>query len=133
MNLKFIFPIFITLTVILIFHYTQIHFVKFYPVLANLTVFIVFFSSLFRDETIIQKIAKQFEGELDPFTKTYTRNLTYVWCVFMLINLVISIITVFLEEKWWALYNGCISYFALGVMFMVEYIVRIVLRKKYRG
>ena len=75
MNLRFIFPFLVTLLVILIFHFTQIKLVKIYPVLANFTVFLVFFISLFAKETVIQKIAKKFEGGLDEFTKNYTRNL----------------------------------------------------------
>lgn len=132
MNLRFIFPFLVTLLVILIFHFTQIKLVKIYPVLANFTVFLVFFISLFAKETVIQKIAKKFEGGLDEFTKNYTRNLTYVWCGFTFLNFVISIVTVFLSEKLWALYNGCISYILIGSLFVVEYIVRVVLRKKYR-
>ncbi len=134
MKLKFIFPFIITLMVILLFHFTQIYLVKFYPVAANLTAFLVFFISSFSKETVIQKFAKKLEGGvLDDFTRIYTRNLTYVWCAVTFLNLVISIVTVFLPEKWWALYNGCISYFAIGMVFVVEYIVRVVLRKKYRG
>ena len=120
--------------VILLFHFTQIYLVKFYPVAANLTAFLVFFISSFSKETVIQKFAKKLEGGvLDDFTRIYTRNLTYVWCAVTFLNLAISIVTVFLPEKWWALYNGCISYFAIGMVFVVEYIVRVVLRKKYRG
>ena len=133
MKLKYILPLFGTLFVILIFHYTKIYLVKLYPGAANLTTFLIFFISSFSQETVIQKFAKQLEGGiLDDFTRIYTRNLTYIWCIITFINLVISIITVFLPEKWWALYNGCISYFAIGIVFVVEYIIRIVLRKKYR-
>ena len=70
-------------------------------------------------------------GELTRFARNYTRKLTYVWCVFLFINLSISIVTVFLPAKIWELYNACISYVALGLMFGVEYIVRIILRAKY--
>lgn len=134
MKLKYILPIFVTFLVILIFHYTQVGVVKFYPVCANLTIFLVFLTSSFAKETVIQKFAKTLEGhQLDDFTRVYTRNLTYVWCVITLINLIISLITVFLPEKWWALYNGVISYIAIGTVFVVEYIIRIILRKKYRG
>ena len=133
MKIKFFLPFLITLTVILLFHYTHIFAVKFYPVLANLTAFMVFFISLFSKETVIQRFARAIEGgSLDDFTKIYTRRLTYVWCVFCFVNLSISIATVFMAEKWWALYNGFISYIALGTMFAVEYIVRIVLRNKYQ-
>ena len=71
------------------------------------------------------------KGELSEFTKIYTKRLTYVWCVFLFINLIISIATVFMSDRIWALYNACISYIALGLMFGVEYIVRIILRAKY--
>ncbi len=133
MKLRFILPFFLTLCVILLFHYTQFFAVKFYPVIANFTAFVVFFVSSFSEETVIQKFAKMLEGgTLDDFTRNYTRRLTYVWCVFCFLNLSISIATVFMAEKWWALYNGFISYLALGTMFAVEYIVRVVLRKKYQ-
>lgn len=133
MKLRFILPFFLTLCVILLFHYTQFFAVKFYPVIANFTAFAVFFVSSFSEETVIQKFAKMLEGgTLDDFTRNYTRRLTYVWCVFCFLNLSISIATVFMPEKWWALYNGFISYLALGTMFAVEYIVRVVLRKKYQ-
>lgn len=133
MKLKFLIPFLITVCVIMIFHYTQFFAVKFYPVIANFTAFMVFFLSLFSEDTVIQKFAKMLEGgTLDDFTRIYTRRLTYVWCVFCFLNLCVSIITVFMPEKWWALYNGFISYLALGAMFAVEYIVRVVLRKKYQ-
>lgn len=132
MKLKFLLPIFVTLTVILIFHYTQFFAVKFYPVAANLTVFLIFFTSIFSRETVIQKIARKIEGGLNDFTRGYTRRLTYVWCIFCFVNLLISIVTVFLPEKWWAFYNGFVSYVAIGCMFAVEYIVRVILRKRYR-
>lgn len=132
MKLKFFLPFLFTITVILIFHFTQFFAVKLYPVAANFTVFMIFFLSLFSDETVIQKIARKIEGGLDEFAKIYTRRLTYVWCVFMFANLVISIATLFMAEKWWAIYNGCISYIAIGTMFAVEYLVRLILRNKYR-
>lgn len=130
--MNFLFPLIITVLVIFVFHFTQFFAIKFYPVTANLTVFLVFFISLFSEETVIQKIARKIEGSLDDFTKTYTRRLTYVWCAFCFINLIFSIITVFLPENIWAFYNGCISYLAIGTMFAIEYIVRIILRKKYQ-
>ena len=130
-KLKPIIPICITILVVVLFHYSKIYALKFYPVIVNSFIFCVFFSSLFCEETIIQKVAKKMDGKLTDFSKNYTRKLTYVWCVFLFVNLVISITTVFMPAKIWELYNACISYIALGVMFGVEYIVRIILRAKY--
>lgn len=130
-KLKAIIPVFGTVCVVLLFHFSKIYALKFYPVIVNSFIFCVFFSSVFCEETIIQKIAKKMDGELTDFSRNYTRKLTYVWCIFLFVNLSISFATVFMSPKVWELYNACISYIALGVMFGVEYIVRIILRAKY--
>jgi len=130
-KLKVIIPVLGTVCVVLLFHFSKIYALKFYPVIVNSFIFCVFFSSVFCEETIIQKIAKKMDGELTDFSRNYTRKLTYVWCIFLFVNLSISFATVFMSPKVWELYNACISYIALGVMFGVEYIVRIILRAKY--
>lgn len=130
-KLKAIIPVLGTVCVVLVFHFSKIYALKFYPVIVNSFIFCVFFSSVFCEETIIQKIAKKMDGELTDFSRNYTRKLTYVWCIFLFVNLSISFATVFMSPKVWELYNACISYIALGVMFGVEYIVRIILRAKY--
>lgn len=130
-NLKAIIPVLGTVCVVLLFHFSKIYALKFYPVIVNSFIFCVFFSSVFCEETIIQKIAKKMDGKLTDFSRNYTRKLTYVWCIFLFVNLSISFATVFMSPKVWELYNACISYIALGVMFGVEYIVRIILRAKY--
>ena len=130
-KLKAIIPVLGTVCVVLLFHFSKIYALKFYPVIVNSFIFCVFFSSVFCEETIIQKIAKKMDGELTDFSRNYTRKLTYVWCIFLFVNLSISFATVFMSPKVWELYNACISYIALGVMFGAEYIVRIILRAKY--
>ena len=130
-KLKAIIPVLGTVCVVLLFHFSKIYALKFYPVIVNSFIFCVFFSSVFCEETIIQKIDKKMDGELTDFSRNYTRKLTYVWCIFLFVNLSISFATVFMSPKVWELYNACISYIALGVMFGVEYIVRIILRAKY--
>ena len=127
---KLFISIAITLCVIALFHHTQLFFVKFYPVCANLTVFLVFFCSLFSKETVIQKFAKMIDGELSENALKYTRNLTYIWCGLTFFNFVVSLITVFLNEEIWALFNGLISYILIGTLFFVEYIIRTILKKK---
>ena len=130
-KLKPLIPFFGTIFIVLLFHFSKMYALKFYPVIMNTFIFCIFFSSLFCKETVIQKVAKRMDGELTDFSRNYTRKLTYVWCVFMFINLSISVATVFMSAKVWELYNACISYVALGIMFGVEYIVRIILRAKY--
>lgn len=129
-KVKHVIPILVTLFIVFIFYFKRFVFLKFYPPLCNFTVFMVFFCSLFAKETVIQKFARACGDKLDKPAWTYTRNLTYVWCVFMLINLLISIYTIFLSDAIWMLYNGCISYILVGSLFAIEYLVRIILRKR---
>ena len=118
--------------VIFLFWYTRIFVFKLYPVIMDFSFLAVFVSSLFMKETVIQKIARMMEGgELSDFSKKYTRNLTYIWCIFLLANFLIALATVFMADKIWMLYNGCISYLALGTFFITEYIIRIIMKKKY--
>ncbi len=129
----FIFSLCFSFFIILLFHFTRIKELKIYPVFMNLIIFWIFFSSLFNEETIIQKFAKLTEGELNEPTKIYTKNLTYIWCVFLFIQFAISVITCFLSDRIWIIYNGCLSYFFLGCFFAIEYIFRIWFKKKHNS
>lgn len=129
--LRFILPICVMLFVIAIFHYTKCNFLKYYPVIINLSFFLLFFCSSFMKETIIQKMAKLIEPDIKPKALEYTKKLTYVWAIFTFCNFLISLCTVFLSEKIWALYNGCISYILVGGFFAIEYIIRINFKRKY--
>lgn len=129
-----ILPFIFTLCIVLWFNFSRYDLLKLYPILANSFVFLIFFTSLFQKETVIQKIAKKCEGkELDKFTRTYTKNLTYVWTVFLAINVFLAIATAFMSDKIWMWYNGCVSYLLLGIFFAVEYIVRIIIRGKQKA
>lgn len=124
---SFLFSIFI----VLLFYFTKLNTLKIYPCTVNFSIFLLFFLSLFQDETVIQKIAKIKEGNLKEPIKTYTRNLTYVWVVFLFFQFVVSIVTCFLSDNIFMFYNGCISYVLLGCFFGAEYIFRIFYKKKY--
>ena len=127
-----IFPIIFTFVIIGLFHFTNLIALKFYPAAINLAIFILFFSSTFTNETVIQKIARMMEGkELPDIVKNYTRNLTYVWCVFLLFNFLVSFATIFMSSKVWTIYNGCISYLLTGLLFAVEYVIRIRFKRKH--
>lgn len=129
-KLKHITPILITLCVVFLFYIKRIVLLKYYPPICNFVIFMVFFISLFTKETIIQKFARGCGDKLDPPAFKYTRNITYIWAVFTFINFCISVWTIFLSDNIWMIYNGCISYILVGLLFGVEYIVRINLQKR---
>ena len=117
--------------VIGIFHFTDFILLKYYPPVMNFCLFMIFFSSLFHERTIIQKIALASDPNSNEAVMKYTKNLTYIWAVFTFLNFLVSVGTVFMSEKIWALYNGFISYLLVGIIFIIEYIVRINFMRKY--
>lgn len=130
-KIKHLLPVVFTFCLIILFYFKRYVVIKYYPICMNLLFFAIFFSSLFAKETIIQKFARMMDGELKPKVAIYTKNVTYIWCVFIFLNLIMSIITFFLPDEIWLWYNGCISYILMGILFSVEYIVRILFRKRH--
>ena len=129
-KIRFIFPLLLTFFIVFLFYIKRFIVLKYYPVTVNFIFFVIFFASLFAKETLIQKIAKTMDGILTEKTAAYTRKLTYIWCFFTFFNFVVSLITVFMPDKYWILYNGFISYLLMGILFIGEYLVRINFRKR---
>lgn len=96
----------------------------FYPVLMNVAMLVFFAGSLFRPATVIELIARRQEGELSNEAIAYTRKVTVAWCMFFLLNALISSATVFMNKEVWLLYNGFVSYVLMGTLFVVEYLIR---------
>ena len=117
--------------VIFAFHYTNLIFFKYYPPVVNFCFFIIFFSSIFQEKTIIQQIALSVEPDANEHVMRYTRILTYIWSAFMFLNFLISLATVFMSKEIWTIYNGIISYILVGMFFVIEYIVRINFKRKH--
>ena len=115
----FVFSFLFTICIIALFHFTRLRGLKIYPVAVNFAIFWLFFSSLFTNETIIQKFARLSEGTLTEPVKIYTKNLTYVWCVFLFLQFLCSVITCFLSDTVWIVYNGFLSYVLLGSFFAI--------------
>lgn len=123
-------PFFATLCVILLFYFKRVAFLKFYPPLCNFVFFMIFFVSIFTKEPLILRFAKMYGDNPKGAALNYIRNLTYVWTVFLFINFVISIWTIYLSDKIWMFYNGFISYFLIGTLFILEYILRKILQSR---
>lgn len=130
-GLKFIAPILFTFFVIGFFFYTKIEAVKFYPIVMNFIFFTIFLCSLMGKETVIQKIARLTDGKLEEPIRTYTKNLTYVWIIFLFVNFIISVYSLFLSDYFWMLYNGFVSYLLIGTVFIIEFIVRYFFKKRH--
>ena len=124
-------PFVFTLMILVLFYFKRYVVIRFYPPIMNFFFFMMFFVSLFREKTVIQKIALSLNPKLSQLELDYTKKLTYVWCVFLFLNFIISVLTIFMSDRIWLFYNGFLSYFLVGTIFIVEYVVRLIFRKRH--
>ncbi|MBR9728316.1 hypothetical protein ACFOD0_14045 [Shewanella intestini] len=113
------------LCLVLVSHFaSQKAWLLFYPVVINISLSLLFLSSVLVNQPIITAIAKWREPDLPETGIIYTRKLTYVWAVFCAINAVIAAITTTLSMDIWTLYNGLISYVLIGSFMALEWVYR---------
>ena len=99
---------------------------RFYPVLINMGLFVIFVSSLVFPPSFIERLARLQHPDLPDNVMIYTRKVTVIWSVFFLINGIIATTTaIWSSFAWWSLYNGLISYILMGLLMGIEYLVRI--------
>jgi len=98
---------------------------KLYPALVNLVMFGLFAMSLWRGPTVVERLARLRETNFPPAAIAYTRRVTQVWCGFFVVNGLIAVATaLWASAAAWALYNGLLSYVAVGVLTGGEWLVR---------
>ena len=96
-----------------------------YPLLINLAFLTFFALSLYKPPTVIERIARHQQPDLPEEAIAYTRNVTKAWCLFFILNGAMSMISAMHSTQWWMLYNGFISYILIGMMLLVEYLIRL--------
>ena len=117
----------------------NILFVKFYPVLVNLSLLAFFAFTLWRPPNFAFRMALLGDKALKDSpsknsVENYCRKVTIVWCFFFVFNSVVATFTVFMgSDKIWSLYNGLISYIFVGLIFAVEYLVRKKVQRKMQS
>jgi len=98
---------------------------KLYPALVNAVMFGLFAMSLWRGPSVVERLARLREPDFPPAAVAYTRRVTQVWCGFFVINGLIAAATaLWASPEVWALYNGLVSYAAMGVLMGGELLVR---------
>ncbi len=105
---------------------------KLYPVLVNLVLLLVFATSLMRGPSVVERIARLQEPELDAHGQAYARRVTEVWCGFFVLNGSIALATaLWASAETWALYNGLIAYLLIGALMGGEWLLRRALRARH--
>ncbi|HLN22604.1 MAG TPA: hypothetical protein VK558_01320, partial [Patescibacteria group bacterium] len=99
--------------------------VKAYPVAVSLAVAGVFGLSLVYPPTVVERLARLSEPDLPPQGVAYTRKVTLVWVLFLLANAGVSTATALWGSlAQWTLWNGLLSYVAMGTLFAAEFMIR---------
>lgn len=108
---------------------------KLYPVLMSLSVASIFAFSLLQEESLIEKFARRMGKKISHREKRYTRRLTWIWTVVLILNASVALYTACcMELKYWAYYNGFLSYVLLATLFVAELCYRyiFIIRKEER-
>ncbi len=96
-----------------------------YPVAINAAMLGAFGYSLYKKPSIIEGFARLREPNLDAQGVEYTEKVTFFWCIFFVLNGSIALYTaLYMSKDAWTLYNGLLSYMAMGLLFGIEYLVR---------
>lgn len=104
----------------------QVITLRFYPVVVNAFMLLIFGTSLIYPPTVIERLARIQKPDLPPSGIIYTRRVTQVWCVFFLLNGSIALVTALWSSfEIWTLYNGLIAYVLIGLLLGGEYWVRL--------
>lgn len=118
---------------------TGLHFVikddfgalRFYPVILNTVMLVLFAGSLLGKTPLIEIIARKRGMDVGSHNLNYLRNLTIVWVGFFIFNIIVSLWTaLYASMDTWLLYNGFIVYGIMGVLAVAELITRRIVRKR---
>lgn len=98
---------------------------KLYPALVNAVMFGLFAMSLWRGPSVVERLARLREPDFPPAAVAYTRRVTQVWCGFFVFNGLVAVATaLWASTAVWTLYNGLLSYVAMGALMGGEWLVR---------
>lgn len=104
----------------------------YYPVVINLGLLLIFYSSLSTPTNFIQRIAENMENRpLDAIGMRYTGYVTRVWCLLFLLNATFAMFFAWQQMLvQWTLYNGIFAYLLIGLLLLGERLLRHSLQRK---
>ncbi|MBV8624793.1 MAG: hypothetical protein JO174_15020 [Herbaspirillum sp.] len=107
---------------------------KLYPVAISAGMLALFGYSLVKPPSMIERMARLTDPGLPAYAIAYTRRVTQVWCLFFALNGSIALATaLWASQAVWSLYTGVLSYIAMGLLFCVEYMVRLHVRRRHHA
>ncbi len=112
--------------------FTSFTVLKLYPVLINSAAAAYCLYTLRFPPSAIERLSRFMGLAVSRPAVLYMRRLTMVWSVFFVGSGIVAAYTAFAASTAvWALYNGCISYLLIALIFAVEYPVRRAYQRKH--
>ena len=104
---------------------------RIYPVATNAALLHAFMRTLWRPPSMIERFARMVEPDLDAEGVRYTRKLTMIWAGFFVVNGSVALwLALFGSWLAWAIWTGALAYVAAGLLFALEYLVRLRIRHR---
>jgi uncharacterized membrane protein/3-hydroxymyristoyl/3-hydroxydecanoyl-(acyl carrier protein) dehydratase len=104
------------------------------PALVSFALLLSFGLSFLQRETVVETLARSQIGTLSPEERAYCRRVTALWCAFFVGNGTLAAqLALTSTEEAWALYNGCLSYLLMGLLFASEFVYRQWRFRRYVG
>ena len=86
---------------------------------------LVFGISLTKKQSLIEMFARLREPDLPASGIAYTRKLTRIWLVFLILNSIVAVMTaLFTPIEVWAFYNGFLFYCLSGALLASDFLYR---------
>ena len=103
------------------------------PIAINLSLLIIFGRTLLPGhEPLISRLSRVLRGSLPDQLGVYTRRLTWLWTgVFAGLLLESVLLTVYAPLEVWSLFTNILNYLLLAVLFLGEYVYRVLRFRKY--
>jgi uncharacterized membrane protein len=99
---------------------------KLYPVLVSGALLAAFGYSLRTPVSAVERMARLRGETFAPPAQAYMRTVTQVWCGFFVLNGTIAFaLALWASAGAWSLYTGVVSYGLMGLLFAIEYLVRL--------
>ncbi len=97
----------------------------YWPCIVSAGLLWTFGRTLVRPPPLVERFARLQKPALSAEEIVYCRHVTQVWCLFFIFNGSAALaLTLYGSIKWWAFYNGFISYLLVGALFAAEYLYR---------
>lgn len=84
------------------------------------------------EEPLVTRLARRVHGTLPPELAEYTRRVTVAWCVFFTAQIIVSVLLFnFAALDDWSLFINVLNFPLLALMFIGEYLYRVVRHREF--